>query len=177
VSAAPPPTTYAAWQELLDRFRAGADEVLQALEGGRIEWSPVVAERWTRRMSETLGDRLRVLSAQLQRDLERARGDLHGVESALVRTGRGLVPLARFCRLVCAPPEVQSHLLGELESWTRQTRSSLESQASRFRDDQGLLLRAIRSARLDIPGETAGTPGRTTDTESPAVVRGRRILT
>src|SRR5436190_254347 len=92
VSAAPPPTTYAAWQELLDRFREGADAVLPALEAGRIEWSPVVAERWTSRMSETLEDRLRALSTQLQRDLDRARGDRHDVESALVRAGRGLHP-------------------------------------------------------------------------------------
>lgn len=177
MSAATPPTTYAAWQELLDRFRAGADELLPALEGGRIEWSPVVAERWTQRMSEALGDRLRALSTQLQRDLDRARGDRHGIESALVRAGRGLGPLARFCRLPGAPSEVRSHLLGELERWVRQTRSSLEAQAARSRDDQGLLLLSIRSVCLEIPAEAAEMPGRTADSEPPAVVRGRRILT
>lgn len=177
MSTVTPPTTYAAWQELLDRFRAGADEVLPALEGGRIEWSPVVAERWTRRMSEALDERLRELSRQLQRDLERAGGDLHGVEAALVRAGRSLGPLGRFCRLPCVPPEVRDHLLAGMESWVRQTRSSLESQAARYRDDQGLLLRSIRSARLDIPGETAGTSGRPSDSEQPpAAFRGRRIL-
>lgn len=177
VNAALPPTTYAAWQELLDRFRAGADAVLPALEAGEIEWSPVVAERWTLRISETLEDRLRSLSTQLQRDLDRARGDRHGVESALLRVGRSLDPLARFCRLPCTPSEVRSHLLSELESWVRQTRSSLESQAARSRDDQGLLLRSIRSARLEIPGEPSGVPGQTTDSELPAGIRGRRILT
>jgi hypothetical protein len=157
LSAPVPPTTYAAWQDLLDRFRAGDDGVIAALESGRIEWSPGVAERWTCRMIEVLADRLRALSSQLQKNLDRARGDRHGIESALVRAGRGIDPLARFCRLPCAPAEVRSHLLGELERWARQTRGSLESSLARERGDQGVLLRSVRAAaaRLEIPPASA----------------------
>ena len=172
-----PPTTYAAWQDLLDRFRAGDDSVIAALDGGRIEWSPGMAERWTSRMNEVLADRLRALSAQLQRDLDRARGDRHGVESALVRAGLGIDPLARFCRLSCAPAEVRSHLLGELERWSRQTRASLESNLIRERGDQGVLLRSVRAAaaRLEVPSESAQSASQSS-IEPSVSDRRRRIL-
>jgi hypothetical protein len=177
LSAPAPPTIYAAWQDLLDRFRAGDDGVIGALESGRIEWSPGVAERWTSRMNEVLGDRLRALSAQLQKDLNRARADRHAIESALVRAGRGLAPLARFCRLPCAPAEVRSHLLGELERWARQTRGSLESNLARQRGDQGVLLRSVRAAaaRLEIPPEPSSAPAAPSSGE-PATSGRRRIL-
>lgn len=178
MNAPDPPTTYAAWQDLLDRFRAGDDSVIAALEGGRIEWSPGMAERWTFRMNEVLGDRLRALSAQLQRDLDRARGDRHGIESALVRAGLGVDPLARFCRLSCAPAEVRSHLLGELERWSQQTRTSLESTLIRERGDQGVLLRSVRAAaaRLEVPPEPAPSALPLSSSEPSVSDRRRRIL-
>lgn len=178
MNAPVPPTTYAAWQELLDRFRAGDDGVIAALEGGRIEWSPGMAERWTSRMNEVLADRLRVLSSQLQRDLDRARGNRHGIESALVRAGRGVDPLARFCRLACAPAEVRSHLLGELERWSRQTRMSLESNLARQCSDQGVLLRSVRAAaaRLEVPPEPVSAAPAPSSSEPSISDRRRRIL-
>jgi hypothetical protein len=178
LSAPVPPATYAAWQDLLDRFRAGDDGVITALEGGQIEWSPGVAERWTRRMNEVLADRLRALSAQLQTDLDRARGDRHGIESALVRAGRGIDPLARFCRLPGAPAQVRSYLLAELERWARQTRSSLESSLARERNDQGVLLRSVRAAaaRLEIPPEPSSGPAAPSSGEPAIADRRRRIL-
>lgn len=178
MSAPVPPSTYAAWQDLLDGFRAGDDGVIATLEGGRIEWSPGVAERWTCRMNEVLADRLRALSSQLQKDLDRARGDRHGIESALVRAGRGIDPLARFCRLPCAPAEVRSHLLGELERWARQIRESLESNLARERGDQGVLLRSVRAAaaRLQIPpAPSSGSPAPSAG-EPGVPDRRRRIL-
>lgn len=178
MTATVPPTTYAAWQDLLDRFCSGDDSVIATLECGRIEWSPGLAERWTCRMNEVLADRLRALSFQLQKDLDRARGDRHGIESALVRAGRGIDPLARFCRLPSAPAEVRSHLLGELERWARQTRGSLESNLARERGDQGVLLRSVRAAavRLQIPPEpSSGSPAPSSGETSPPDRR-RRIL-
>jgi hypothetical protein len=173
-----PPTTYAAWQDFLDRFRDGDDSVIAALEGGRIEWSPSIAERWTSRMTEVLADRLRALSAQLQKDLNRAQGDRHGIESALIHAGRSLDPLARFCRLPCAPAEVRSHLLSELERWSRQTRASLESNLTRERGDQGALLRSVRaaSARLEIPPERVSAPPASSAGEFMPSEPRRRIL-
>ncbi len=178
MSAPVPPTTYAGWQDLLDRFRTGDDGVLVALEGGRIEWSPGMAERWTSRMNEVLADRLRALSSQLQKDLDRARGDRHGIESTLIRAGRGIDPLARFCRLPCAPAEVRSHLLGELERWSRQTRTSLESTLLSERGDQGVLLRSVRAAatRLEIPPEPPSAAPAPSLGEPATADRRRRIL-
>jgi hypothetical protein len=178
LSAPVPPATYAAWQELLDRFSAGDNSLIAALEGGRIEWSPGLAERWTCRMNEVLAARLRALSSQLQKDLDRARGDRHGIESALVRAGSGIDPLARFCRLPCAPVEVRSHLLGELERWSRQTRASLESNLARDRSDQGVLLRSVRAAaaRLEIPPEPAPLAPAPSSANPASSDRRRRIL-
>jgi hypothetical protein len=138
------PYTYAEWVSLLERFGSGDDSVLQLMGRGDVVWSSVVAERWTRQVSDALYARLRTLSGQLQTALDRSRGDYHGVANALVGARRGLVPLRTFVALPCLPDLVRNHLAAELDRWVAETQASLERSAREVRWDQGLLLKAIR---------------------------------
>jgi len=174
VSPPPPPSTYAAWLDLLERFQAGDDEVLPALEAGALTWSSGVAQRWTERVSEALSARLQALATRLQRDLGRTAGDLHAISRALGEARRGLAPLARFCALAAMPADVRAHLRRDLERWTEQTQASLEGQAERSRGDQGLLLATLRSCRLELPEASSGAA--TAVAPPPAGPRARRIL-
>jgi hypothetical protein len=187
VTLTPPPSTYSSWLDLFERFQAGDDEVLPALEAGTLTWSSGVAQRWTERVSEALTARLGVLATQLQRAIGRAAGDLHAVARALGEARRGLAPLARFCALAAMPAEVRAHLRRELERWTEQTQASLERQAERLRGDQGLLLATLRSSRLELSGASPGAataatapppagPGAAAGEPPPGGPRSRRIL-
>src|SRR5689334_18421769 len=124
-----PPRTYAEWMPLLDRFRAGDDSALEPMQNGSIEWTNVVAERWTRQVAECLTTRLQGLSKQLQTGLDRARGDYFAISNALLLTRRALTPLRAFARISSLPPDVTTHLDSELNRWAAETQNSLERHA------------------------------------------------
>jgi hypothetical protein len=150
------PRAYAEWLSLLERFAAGDDSVIQVMEGGSVEWTNVVAERWTLRVTGALDARLGALSKRLQTSLDRARGDYHAIANALVEARRGLVSLRAFLALRCLPEVVRSHLAAELDRWITETQASLERSVKDFRHDQGRLAKTIRDnpltmARSDPP--------------------------
>jgi hypothetical protein len=145
---------------------------------GTIEWTNVVAERWTRHVADTLSARLQVLSKQLQTSLDRARGDYFAISNALLLARRGLAPLRAFVNLPAIPTEVQSHLSSELGRWTTETQKSLERHAEGVRHDQGRLLKTIRdhplTAECEVPPAAPVTPASSDSALPPS--RGRRIL-
>ncbi|MBX3278423.1 MAG: hypothetical protein KF868_10515 [Acidobacteria bacterium] len=170
-----PPCTYAEWLPLLDRFRAGDDEVLEALKLGTIEWTNVVAERWVQQVADSLNARLQMLSKQLQTGLDRARGDSFAISNTMLLVRRGLLPLRIFVCIPSLTPEVRAHLESELNRWTVETQKSLERHAEEFRQDQGRLLKIIRDHSLTIVVEPLpSTPSSSEDSTPP--VRGRRVI-
>jgi hypothetical protein len=171
------PQAYAEWLPLLDRFRTGDDAALDPMRYGSIEWTNVVAERWTRHVADTLNARLQALSKQLQAGLDRARGDYFAISNALLLARRGLAPLLTFVNLPAIPADVQSHLSSELTRWTTETQKSLERHAEGVRHDQGRLLKTIRDHPLTAVSEAPPTApiSQSSDSALPPS-RGRRIL-
>lgn len=160
------PATYAEWLALLDRFRQGDDCVLEPMRLGRLEWTSVVAERWTRQIASALSDRIDSLSQLLQKALDRAGDDCFAVANALLAARRGLVPLRALTGLPAAPAEVRAHLAGELDRWVADVQRTLERCATTTgHHDQGRMLKTIRDNSL------ASANGGSTPED------GRRIIT
>jgi hypothetical protein len=171
------PRAYAEWLPFLDRFRTGDDTALEAMKSGSIEWTNVVAERWTRHVADSLDSRLQALSKQLQTSLDRARGDYFAISNALLQARRGLAPLRAFVSLPALPNDLQGHLASELTRWATETQKSLERHAEGVRHDQGRLLKTIRDHPLTASGETPSTAPASEGSESAAPIgRGRRII-
>lgn len=170
------PHTYAEWLPLLDQFRAGEDSVLEGMRSGSIEWTNVVAERWTRHVADSLNTRLQALSKQLQAGLDRSRGDYLAISNALLLARRGLAPLRAFVSLPALPPDVSTYLSSELDRWANDTQKSLEVHAEGIRHDQGRLLKTIRDhpltsmTEVELPTSPKQEPGEA------GPVRRRRIL-
>src|SRR5215212_11129456 len=114
------PHSYAAWLPLLDRFHEGDDSVLALMQQGSIEWSAVVAERWTSQVSSALGKRLTMLSKQLQVGLDRSRGESFAVSGALLNARRSLHRLREFASIPCLPDNVRSYLQNEIDRWAKE---------------------------------------------------------
>jgi uncharacterized coiled-coil protein SlyX len=161
----------------LDRFRDGDDSVLDSLRGGTIEWTNVVAERWTRQIADCLTARLQSLSKQLQTSLDRARGDYFAISNALLITRRALTPLRGFVIMLALPADVRAHLESELNRWATETQKSLERHAEGVRHDQGRLLKTIRDHSLTAAAEPP-PPAHSNQSmpEAPHPGRGRRII-
>lgn len=169
------PAAYAEWLPLLDQFRDGDDAVLPAMQSGRLEWTNVVAERWTARMSEAVTVRLERISRQLQTALDRATGDAFSVSRAMLAARRALTPLRAAAALPCLPDHIRKHFSGEVERFAVQTQESLENSAKRIRSDGGAMLKALRDSPLTAVEAPAADPERPSDS-SPPTARGRRVL-
>jgi hypothetical protein len=172
-----PPRVYAEWLVLLDRFRDGDDSVLSMMHQGTIEWTNVVAERWTFRVADTLNARLSALSRKLQMGLDRSRGDVFAISRAMIDARRSLAPLRTLASLPCTPEDVRKHLETELERFIRQTQETLERGARDIRSDNGLVLKALR----DNPLTAALNPGIprvpiSSESSDRTPTRGRRII-
>lgn len=174
MSAAAAPATYAEWVPFLERFRDGDDSVLELLLAGTLEWTNVVAERWTARVAEAFDTRLKHVSSRLQLALDRSR-DSFSVSQALLGARRALAPLHAAAAMPCAPESVRAHFAGEVTRFAARTQESLESSARRNRAD--VLLKALRDNPLTVVLPVAVSPQ--SDSASVAATqpgRGRRIL-
>jgi hypothetical protein len=158
------PTTYAAWASLLDRFAEGDDAVLGALHDGKLEWTAIVAERFTRRITEAFNSRLKRAVSGLQRELDGSRGNAQVIGQGLIRARTQLGPLASLAALPVLPGEVRDHLRAELERLIRQTQASLERSAA---GSQGLL-DVLRTHALKPPAPTASPPANLPAATGPA---------
>jgi len=172
------PHAYAEWLIVLDKFGAGDDSVLDAMNQGTLDWTNVVAERWTRQVATCLNGRLQALSTQLQTMLDRSRGDHFAISNALLTTRRALSPLWSFVHLRVLPDDVKQHLISELDRWTSETQKSLEAHAEGVRHDQGRLLKTIRDHPLRAAARETPSP-QTGDTSGGATnppAKGRRVI-
>ena len=142
------PRSYAEWLPLLDRFAAGDDVVLDALGRGTIDWTNVVAERWTIQVADALAKRLDRLSKTLQTGMNRAGGDSFAIARAMLDARRALEPLFTLARLPGAPDQVRQHLGGELDRFVTQTQKSLEESSAMIRHDHGRVLKVLRDNPL-----------------------------
>ncbi|HKG13375.1 MAG TPA: hypothetical protein VKB12_08545 [Pyrinomonadaceae bacterium] len=168
------PRGYASWLPLLDGFRDGDDSALELMRQGSLEWTSVVAERWTAQVTSAVEARLQSVSKRLQLGLNRSGGDAHAVARTLLDARRALQPLREFASIPCMPEGVGEHLRRELERWARQTQETLEKGAKEIRFDNGRLLKVIR----DNPLTAAAAPAPPSHEEGAceAARRPRRVI-
>ncbi|BCS31426.1 hypothetical protein TBR22_A06270 [Luteitalea sp. TBR-22] len=169
------PHTYADWADRLERFSAGDDSMLECMQAGTLEWSSVVAERWTRLVDNALATRLQALSQRLQRALDQANGDAFGVSRALLDARRTLSTLHGLTTLACLDGQVKTHLANQLSRWATRTHESLQGASS---DPRNAALRKIlRDQPLTAAATAVPYPGPfPAATDTPAGVRPRRQI-
>jgi hypothetical protein len=163
------------WLPLIERFRDGDDTVLPAMQSGKLEWTSIVAERWTARMAEAFKVRLEKVSRQLQTALDRASGDAFTISRAMLAARRALTPLRTAAALPCLTDDVRKHFSGEVARFAAETQQSLESSAKRVRSDGGAMLKSIRDNPLTAEESPVADPEPPSDS-SPSSARGRRVL-
>lgn len=171
-----PPVIYADWVVLLERFGSGEDEVVPIMQKGSIEWTNVVAERWTLQLSIAFQSRLRSLSGLLQTAFDRAR-DIDGIANAMLMARRGLGPLQAFIRIDAIREDIKANLAAELNGWATGTQEALERHAEAFRHrDYGHLLKTFRDHPLSAgiaASEVTPAPSATVEGNPPSR---RRII-
>lgn len=149
---------YSRWVELLDRFAAGEDDALAALEVETIDCTPVVTERLTLRVNEAFVARVTALQKQFQQDMTFCATDIRRVAPALIALRTRLAPLARLTRLPALPEPVQIYLRTELERFVGEVQAALERSAGANPALKSDLRQIIKQHPLRLPDVVSAHP-------------------
>ena len=120
-----PPTTYAEWADALTAFASGDSDAFALMRQGTLEWGPVVAERFTRRLFGALLGRMKAALGSLERDLRNCR-DAQSVALTLTQVRARLESSRELSTLPCLPPAVKQNLDDEYVRIVKEAQSTLE---------------------------------------------------
>lgn len=167
-----PPTTYLEWLSCLDALsQGGADEeLLQAMEAGRLDWSSGVAERFVARLGGCLDLRLKQAAAALQRDLDASAGREALLVAALIDARRRFLVVQRVARLPSLPEHVREELGRAIQRYADQAQAGLEQSAQH--DRTGRLQSLLRGTALNRAECSSAVPA----SSVPATGPRRRVI-
>jgi hypothetical protein len=126
-----PPVTYSEWVEVLDLLREKKDDraVLQALQQGTIKWQSGVAERFAKKLIDSINIRMNLASDKFQRDFNNARGQEGLVVQALLTLRKEMSFLLQAINLPVIPEKDRSHYCGLVRKQADSMQTSLENSA------------------------------------------------
>ena len=92
----PVPHTYAEWINLLACFtqRENDEEVLLAMQSGTLEWQSGVAERFSKKLIDSVNERMNLASDRFQQAISKSHGEESGKRSKTRRSDT--VPILRY---------------------------------------------------------------------------------
>ena len=148
-TAISPPRIYSEWVEVLDVLKSKADDeaTLRALQQGTIEWQSGVAERFTKKLTDTINARMNAATEKFQRDLNNARGYEGQIVQALLALRKEMHFLSQAINLPAIPEKdrVQYHQL--VLSQADSMQSSLEDSAKQ--DRTGKMASIVRNHKVN----------------------------
>ncbi len=143
------PHTYSEWVTILEIFKSKSDdmEVLDAMKQGTIEWQSGVAERFAKRLIDSINYRMKTACKKLQNDLVRARSSECEIVQALLSFRRELSFLAQAINLPALPDKDRQHYLQLVIDQVNYTQKSLEDYAKG--DYSGKLLSIVKNHKVN----------------------------
>lgn len=143
------PHTYSEWVEVLNALKGGMDdaEVLAAMKQGTVEWQSGVAERFAKRLLETVSARMNAANDRLQKNLNRAGGQEGAIVQALVGFRKEMTFLLQAIDLPALPEKDRGHYVSQVRDYADATQKALEDSARR--DRTGKLGSIIRNHKVN----------------------------
>lgn len=165
-----PPAAYAEWIGLLDCLRDENcdEEVLTAMEAGKLEWTSGVADRFVSRLVDTVNFRLKRAADLLTRDLGRSRSEVAHLTNAVLSARRRIAFVMRLAMLSVLPQYVSEQLIGVVTGYAESAQKAMEDSAKH--DRTGKVLSLIRNNAISnlqptqllerVPQDGGGLSGR-----------------
>lgn len=144
-----PPRAYAEWVTLLDLLKNKTDDdaVLQALRQGTLEWQTGVAERFVKKLVDTVNSRLNDATDRFQKEMGRSRGEERAIIQALLSLRRELAFLSNAINLPALPEKDRATYRGLVLEQADKIQKSLEDSAKN--DRSGKLASIVRNHRVN----------------------------
>ncbi|MCD7784755.1 MAG: hypothetical protein LUH18_04135 [Oscillospiraceae bacterium] len=143
------PHTYAEWSAILDKFkdRIDDDETVEAMQKGTIEWQTGVAERFTKKLADTVNYRMNSATDRFQRDISRSHGQEGAIVQALLSIRKELRLLLNAVSLPAIPEDYRKRYRQLIIDHANEIQSNLENSARS--DRTGKLSSVIRNNRVN----------------------------
>lgn len=143
------PRIYADWINLLDQLadRTNDEEVLSAMQRGTLEWQAGVADRFSKKLLDTVSLRIDRATDRFQRDMSYSRGQERGIVQALVALRRELAFLVKVVDLPVIPEPHRKKYTDMVRQNAKQIQTNLEDSAKS--DRSGKTSVVVRTNRVD----------------------------
>lgn len=130
-----PPHVYSEWVEILNILKAKTDDnaVLLALQQGTIEWQSGVAERFAKKLTDSINARMNAASEKFQRDMNNARGQEGAIVQALLALRREMSFLSQAINLPVIPEKDRKQYYELVLKQADSMQASLEDSAKKDR--------------------------------------------
>ena len=144
-----PPHIYSEWVEVLDLLKSKSDDeaVLMAMKQGTVEWQSGVAERFAKKLTDSINARMNAASDKFQRDLSYARGQENMIVQALLALRKEMCFLAQAIDLPAIPANDRAQYCELVKQQANSMQSSLEDSAKK--DRTGKLASIVRNHKVN----------------------------
>ena len=145
----PTPHTYSEWVSVLDIFKSKSNdsEVLIAMRGGTIEWQSGVAERFSKRLIDSVNYRMNAASDKFQKEMSRTYGSEGAIVQSLLALRKEMSFLAQAINLPALPDKERQHYLQLVIEQANTMQKSLEDSAKK--DRSGKMASIVRNHKVN----------------------------
>jgi hypothetical protein len=139
-----PPVSYADWMTCFQfLIRGDRDEdLLEVIAKGKVPWTKGIAERFVKKMSDAISERLNLAVEDFIKQLGRANGEENAIVQAILALRRRGQYLLRWVSTPVFPEDVRAKFTEEIENSLSQLQDILINEVKR--DPSGRLNRVVQ---------------------------------
>lgn len=143
------PKTYSDWVEILDMLmdRTNDEEILEAMQKGTVEWQTGVAERFSKKLIDTVNCRMNYATEKFQKEMLRSNGQERAIVQALLALRKEFLFLSKVITLPAIPEKDREHYYSLVISQADSVQHSLEDSAKK--DRTGKLASIVRNNKVN----------------------------
>lgn len=142
------PHIYAEWARLLDSLANGLDDAatVDLMQRGTLEWQTGVAERFTRKLADTVNARMNAAVDRFQKTYR--QGGESGLVQALLALRKELSFLAKAVDLPALPDKERQEFISLVQEQADNIQESLDDSAKK--DRTGKMGSIVRGHRINV---------------------------
>lgn len=143
------PHTYSEWNTVLDMLRDRQDDaaVLVAMQQGTLTWQSGVAERFAKKLVDTINARMNAATDKFQKSMSRSGGQEGAIVQALLALRKELSFLVKAIDLPVIPEKDRAQYCNLVREQADQIQTSLEDSAKK--DRSGKLSSIVRNHKVN----------------------------
>lgn len=144
------PHTYSEWNAVLDMLRDRQDDaaVLAAMQQGTLAWQSGVAERFAKKLVDTINARMNAATDKFQKSMSRSGGQEGAIVQALLALRKELSFLVKAIDLPVIPEKDRAQYCNLVREQADQIQTSLEDSAKK--DRSGKLSNIVRNHKVNV---------------------------